>query len=608
MKALFRCNGATLPRSSSGYNVVDDLDWFGSDAALRIEGLEQKLVEHFTPRARDLLEVASYVYAADRLVSRGGADIYGQDWRRHITLSLAVRDPQAWSVAADRLQRLLGFLTEDVWEFRFSKTQRRIARPTAIFDESPYKECDCVALFSGGLDSLTGAVWDRMRNAHRPLLVSHRSHPVIDRRQRELFEKLNSQDSAYRQIQFWVHLRDRREREASQRSRSFLFLAAASVLARQFGIPRIHVFENGVLSINLPIAFQVVSTMASRTTHPRFIEEMRTFCDDLLGSPTDIELPFITKTRREVIELLRELDRIDLAEFSSSCAHPWWRSELFQHCGICSQCIDRRFAIEAAALGERDRTYERDIFTFPLSTAPEPAQARSLVEGYLRTYRDAGELSQEAFWLQYPELSRLEPYVPEDVLHEIYPMYRRQWQDIEQVLAAQLVAHRTELLRAQLPEDCLLRMVVNEKWGRRGQEAYADVIAEVARRAWEEAFRGRLAEDEQEVKQVLRVGLNVARMRLENEHPLFVFVAGIKAKPDLADERRRVWVEAKYVRRPHRTPTKISEEIAADIVKYEGRQDIVLFLVHDPTHAIEDRDDFIRTFESRLANALVRIV
>ena len=59
-----------------------------------------------------------------------------------------------------------------------------------------------------------------------------------------------------------------RVQEYTQRSRSFLYAALACTVARLFANSKVRFFENGVVSINLPISEQVVGARATRTTHP----------------------------------------------------------------------------------------------------------------------------------------------------------------------------------------------------------------------------------------------------------------------------------------------------------------------------------------------------
>ena len=57
--------------------------------------------------------------------------------------------------------------------------------------------------------------------------------------------------------------------EFTQRSRSLMFATLGFVVARMFGLNDLSFYENGVMSINLPIAEHVLGSRASRTTHPR---------------------------------------------------------------------------------------------------------------------------------------------------------------------------------------------------------------------------------------------------------------------------------------------------------------------------------------------------
>jgi 7-cyano-7-deazaguanine synthase in queuosine biosynthesis len=607
-RALFACGEARLPSNTSGFGIAERLDWQGPDRNLEIEGLEQKLIESFDPVSRDFLEIACCVYAADRLVSRGENNLSGADWRRSVRLRMPVRELELWKRLERQLATMLGFLTDDSWNFDFVQARRKTARPVPLYDDPTFRRCTCVVLFSGGLDSLAGAVVDRKQSGHAPLLVSHRSHAVIDRRQRDLVGRLNQVEHGYEHVQFWVHLRDREDRETSQRSRSFLFLTVAVVLARQFNIHPVHVFENGILSINLPLAAQVVGTMASRTTHPRFLDDMESFTELLFGTRVAIELPFLLNTKREVVELLAAHPERNLIPLSSSCAHPYWRSRLNQHCGVCSQCIDRRFAVEAAGLGSLDQTYERDLFTTPIAQMPNEAEARGLIEGYVRTYREIAELDEEAFWLRFPELTRLASHVTGEKLRALYDLYRRQWTDLEQVLSAQVEAHKQEIVLGLLPSDCLLQFILNQVLNRKSQARYADRIADIAERSWRTAFSGRRAPDEAEVQRELDVGLAAAEEHLEREHPMFLFVTGVKAKPDFANGRHRVFVEVKYPRAGSVTVRDVTEDIAADLMKYEDQADIFLFLVYDPDSLVRNPPRFTAELEAKASKAMIRVI
>src|SRR5690606_14576470 len=84
-----------------------------------------------------------------------------------------------WSGAQlrEELEGTLGYLSDDIYEFEFVEAKRPFAEPTMYFPDLAEGgfEADEVALFSGGLDSLAGAI-DRIAvEGRRTVLVAHHS-------------------------------------------------------------------------------------------------------------------------------------------------------------------------------------------------------------------------------------------------------------------------------------------------------------------------------------------------------------------------------------------------------------------------------------------------
>ena len=105
----------------------------------------------------DLLVLAPHVHAADTRVSR---DSESQDgWTRELRIIVPVAEPDRWQAAAPIFVQLLNFLTSDYWSLGFRARPRRFANvaptPPARPIAAPF---DDLALFSGGLDSLIGAI------------------------------------------------------------------------------------------------------------------------------------------------------------------------------------------------------------------------------------------------------------------------------------------------------------------------------------------------------------------------------------------------------------------------------------------------------------------
>jgi hypothetical protein len=104
------------------------------------------------------------VWAADKFQPRQAAP---DAWTREITLHLPLSP--CWLALAPRLGRLLNFLTGDDWTLKV----REAPLDLGLKGEWPHAwRPDGVMLFSGGLDSLVGAV-DFLEAGQRLVLVSH---------------------------------------------------------------------------------------------------------------------------------------------------------------------------------------------------------------------------------------------------------------------------------------------------------------------------------------------------------------------------------------------------------------------------------------------------
>jgi len=135
---------------------------------------------------------------------------------------------------------------------------------------------------------------------------------------------------------------------------STLYAALGATVAQMFNLHRIRFYENGTISFNFPISAQVMGARATRTTHPQVINGFANIFSTLSGKPFTVENPFLWKTRTEVISDIVKAGCADTIKFATSCTHTWKMTKLRTHCGTCSQCIDRRFAVLAAEANQHD--------------------------------------------------------------------------------------------------------------------------------------------------------------------------------------------------------------------------------------------------------------
>lgn len=265
------CGGLAAPASAcSKAALALDLQQPDGNVTLKLLDISGRMTANMDPVLVDLLEVATYVYCADQAATRGGptSQDFGAAWRRRFEFHIPVRQPDLWSSKPVRtaLCETLGFLSDDEYEFNFKKL-RRVQPATRYLDFSQDTDAgfqaEEVMLFSGGLDSLAGAVHEVIDEGRSVALVSHRSSGKIDAKQQQLVRDLTARSSRKPlHVPVWVNKDKALGREYTQRSRSFLFASLGAVVARLFNLWRIRFYENGVVSINLPISAQVVGGRA----------------------------------------------------------------------------------------------------------------------------------------------------------------------------------------------------------------------------------------------------------------------------------------------------------------------------------------------------------
>lgn len=347
---------------------------------------------HLSPRTLDLLEIAGYVYCADRSIRRGKRDdLEFHGWSRSVALSIRVRDFDFWNrpAVSHQLSELLTFLSGDAdWSFSF---QTGHSTPQAnLFDAEGFTTSSDanVLLFSGGIDSLAGALDQLHRQGHEVCLVTHGSGRSSQRTQTALVDALvRDYGKSVSQYRFECHKIGARAREETQRTRFFLYGCIAFALAEASAKSEFFVHENGITSLNFPRRGDMLNARASRTTHPRTIALFSQFLSSVHQDSFRIATPFFEKTKAEVIEVLRDSGGTNLLPSSVSCSRTF-KAHGFLQCGECAQCIDRRFAASAAGLGEID---DCGVYQLSLAAAVADDETRTLLIDYLR---QAGDFAQ----------------------------------------------------------------------------------------------------------------------------------------------------------------------------------------------------------------------
>ena len=441
----------------------------GENVHLHIDDLRRPLAQNLSDQFLDLIDIATYVYVADQATPRGGAGVEnaGDDWRRAFLYRIPVRMPDFWNTAnvLDALVDTLSFLSEDEYVFEFHPMKDR--PPVQHYfnfslDDSPIGQRDEVALFSGGLDSLGGAVEEAVINRRPIALVTHVPTNKLATRHRRLRELLAGR-ATIPPVHFPVGINKDKglNREYTQRSRSFLYACLGATVAQMLGLSRIRFYENGVISLNFHLSDQVVGAKATRTTHPRVLNGFKRILSAVAGRPFDVQSPFLWKTKTEVVQLIAQAGCAELIEHSTSCTHTWKMTTEHPHCGACSQCIDRRFAVLATGQMASDpgEAYKVDL----LVDGRDEGEPRTILASYVETASQISKMSALDFYGYYGEVGRVVTQLPGDnkdrIALDIFDLYQRHSRQVAKVVDDAVAQHSSEIRERSLPDSCLLRLV-----------------------------------------------------------------------------------------------------------------------------------------------------
>lgn len=332
------------------------LDLYGPRAPganVQWDSRHASLLKDLTPGAAtmDFLRLAMAVYCVDKLLPRADAL---DAWTRHVELRLPVHRLVDFEAQTETLRRALNYLSGDRWRLRF---EPHPLEPPARTDALVPADVDAVSLFSGGLDSLAGAI-DQLAAGQRIVGVAHFDAGITPHRQTALWDALKSRyhDGAVALRRLVLRPQGRpdgldhplpdRQHEKSTRARSLLFIAAGLAVANAIDerLPLV-IPENGFVGINVPLIASREGSLSTRTTHPRFLG-LLTEALTGLGLRHELRNPYRLATKGEILAASADPDLLKtLAPTSLSCSHPEaprHRTSREGNCGYCWPCLIRR--------------------------------------------------------------------------------------------------------------------------------------------------------------------------------------------------------------------------------------------------------------------------
>jgi 7-cyano-7-deazaguanine synthase in queuosine biosynthesis len=316
------------------YGQAGAADRGSAGDAVKAEIQRQRLVP--AARAWDLLSIALSVVTAD---FAGLRDKSPDGWTREFELDIAVADPAFWIGQAKAISDALSFLTTDRWTLRFQEGGLLPAPPR----KPVYPMEECVALLSGGLDSLVGVI-DLAAAGRKPFVISQTVRG--DAEKQVAFATRIGGGLAHLQLNHNAHSPG--VQESSQRARSLVFIAfgvAAATSVQRYhqghSVP-LYVCENGFIAINPPLTGGRLGSLSTRTAHPEYLARLQRILD-AAELRVRIENPYAEKTKGEMLRDCADQTLLKAeAVRSTSCGR--FQRFNYHQCGRCVPCQVRRAA------------------------------------------------------------------------------------------------------------------------------------------------------------------------------------------------------------------------------------------------------------------------
>lgn len=318
----------------------------------------------FDTNAAEFAYFCAVIYGCDRLIERNTGD--GDRWTREIAVKIPVRNPAHWEACVETTEKMLEFLTGDIWRLKFLPASQALfgslfQKTRQNFRKKYTAKGSAVSLFSGGLDSLVGTIDWLEKNPDQSLLLASSYDADAE----------NARDDQNRLLPYLkTHYSNRLSRFVARsglsskgadlnfRSRSLTFLGNA-VLAASFlkEGTSILIPENGAIALNFPLAASRSGSFSTRTVHPYFIFQFNKLLTEL-GFTSLVHNPYEFKTKGEVVKECQNPSLLQsIYPESVSCGKRGftkvnWHDRTERACGHCIPCIFRQAAVAFAKLEE----------------------------------------------------------------------------------------------------------------------------------------------------------------------------------------------------------------------------------------------------------------
>ena len=184
-------------------------------------------------------------------------------------------------------------------------------------------------------------------------------------------------------------------------------------------------------------------------------------------------------------------------------------------------------------------------------------------------------------------------------------MHKRHAATVIDVLEDQIVQNKSVIAAGDLSPNSLLSFVISGAHTQESSKLFIDSISNMLAKAVPLACKSEKPKNETHLQDICSAILASAEEDIQREFPYVAWSFSL-SKPDFSNKRTGAFIELKYLKKGQ-APSKITDQIAADLTKYDTNNRTVLFVVYDPERVISDDETFISGI-SHHPTAHIRII
>lgn len=288
----------------------------------------------------DLVTVMGAIYCLDVTVTAR---------KSNLNVDIPVYNLELWKTIRNKIENLLLWVSSDKFTISFNENTKEYEVQTKLYLDSPNERI--VTLFSGGLDSLTGAYMNYENNIESDYIgfLNKDEEATKQRKLADFYRNILNPSPEILLIEKPIPKKE----HLVQSTRSLLYFALAIAKAYYNNSKFIYLYENGVLSLNPTLN----NRFTTKTTHPKTVFEYNQLLQ-LLGIDITIKHPFVFNTKGEKIDAMNTSFKSVIKD-SFTCGAGRSNSERNHNgqCGVCIPCLLRKISMAAYDNEKYDSKY-----------------------------------------------------------------------------------------------------------------------------------------------------------------------------------------------------------------------------------------------------------